>query len=143
MASGIWLCNLVAGAKPNSFVPRVHQLWLLMPVPRPAIAWGTTDALSVRPKAFGAIAGATSQQINDLDSDSVVWARELPLGWRLLTWASVPPASRNRVTNRLGIDPGIALTDLLPVAFDKIFAAMDDPSIRNLADLEAQLGQPL
>lgn len=114
-----------------------------MPDPRPVIAWSTTSALSVRPRAFGAIVNATSQQINDINADNVSWARELPAGWRTLTWSVVPANVRNRLTNRLSVDPGIALTDTLPVAMDKILAALDDPTIRSLADLEAMLGSSL
>ncbi len=143
MASGIWVSGLVAGQKPNSFVPRVYQLVQAMPEPRPKIVWSTTSALSARPRAFGVIAGATSQQIAALDGDSVVWARELPANWRKLRWGLVPRAARNRLTARLGADPGIALVDTLPVALDKILADLDDPTISSLADLEAALGQPL
>lgn len=144
MASGVWVCNLVAGARPNSFVPRVYQLVQAMPEPRPTIAWSTTSALSVRPRAFGAIGNATSQQITAIDADSVCWARKLPANWRTLTWSAVPASARNRLTTtRLGVDPGIALTDTLPVAMNKILAALDDPTIRSLADLEAMLGQSL
>jgi len=143
MASGVWVCNLVAGARPNSFVPRVYQLVQAMPEPRPTIAWSTTSALSTRPRAFGAIVNATSQQITAINADSVCWARELPANWRTLTWSAVPASARNRLTTRLGVGPGIALTDTLPVAMNKILAALDDPTIRSLADLEAMLGQSL
>lgn len=143
MASGVWICDLVAGAKPDSFVPRVYQLVQAMPEPRPVIAWSTTSALSARPRAFGAIVGATSQQIADLNADNMVWARELSANWRTLTWGVVPAAVHNRLTTRLGVNPGLLNSDLLPVAMDKILAALDDPTIPSLAGLEAILGQPL
>lgn len=142
MANGLWLSRIVlVGGRFNQ--PRAYQLVRLMPEPQPRIAFSTTGLDTPRPRALGFVVGATSQQIQDLNADADVWARELPANWRTLTWSAVPAAQRNRLQTILGIDPQIVLTDLLPVAIDKILVAMGDPAMKDLAAIEAHLGEPL
>lgn len=115
-----------------------------MPDPQPRLAWSTTSGTDVRPRAFGFMVDATAQQISYINADSVSWCRQLPANWRTLAWSDVPSAQRNRLISRLGIDPGIELTDLLPVAFDKVLAAMgDDASMKSIAAIEEHLGVTL
>lgn len=144
MANAVWLSALVAGPKPNSVAPQLVMLVKQLPDPRPRFAFSTTSGTDVRPRAFGFLVDATAQQISDLNADSLTWCRTLPANWRTLAWSDVPSAQRNRLVSRLGIDPGILLTDLLPVAFDKVLAAMgDDASMKTVAAIEAHLGVTL
>lgn len=142
MANGLWLSRIVlVGGRFNQ--PRAYQLIQAMPEPKPRTAFSTTFPTDARPRALGFVVGATAQQITDLNADADVWARELPANWRNLAWSAVPTAQRTRLQTILGIDPQIALTDLLPVAIDKILIAMGDPTMKDLAAIEEHLGEPL
>lgn len=144
MANAVWLSALVAGHKVNSTAPQLVMLIRQLPDPQPRAAYSTTSGTDVRPRAFGFLVDATAKQITDLNADSLTWCRKLPSNWRTLAWSDVPSAQRNRLVSRLGIDPGIELTDLLPVAFDKVLAAMgDDASMKTIAAIEEHLGVAL
>jgi len=144
MALCLWACGLVPhGPGLRASAPRVYQLWLDLPEPRPRIAWSTTSAASGRARAIGITANLTSAQITALNALPNVWARELPANWRTLTWGQLPAAARNRALSVTGGSPGIVNGDLLPVALRKLLAAMDDGTVTTVEGLEAALGGPV
>lgn len=146
--NALWVSDLAP--RGPGFAPAVLATWQTFTAPRPPIEWAITRAASPRAKALGAIANASAEQIAALDATSGAVAFEIAPGWRALTWASLHPAARNRISNTLaggGFAP--ANGDTLDNVLGQMLASLDDSTYAGLtatqalARFEAALGVTL